>query len=56
MNAQNPSVPIMDKEVHKNKQVQFTGILYSKTFQFIHNNRKTKTRGKERFKEILCYQ
>ena len=27
---------------------------YSKTFQFIHNNR-TKTR-KERFMEILCYQ
>ncbi len=38
---------------------KFTGVnkhnleTYSKTFQFIHNNKRTKTR-KERFMEILC--
>jgi hypothetical protein len=52
-NAQKQSVPLMDKDVHGNKQVQFTDILYSKTFQFIHNNKRTKTRGEEKFMEIL---
>ena len=41
-NAQNQSVPIMDKEVHGNKQqAQFTGIFQN--IQFIHNNRRIKT-------------
>jgi len=41
----------MDKKVHGCKQVPFTG--FSKTFQFIHNNRRTKTR-EERFMGTLC--
>ena len=36
VNAQNQSVPIMDKEVHGNKQYNL--LVYSKTFQSIHNN------------------
>lgn len=36
VNAQKQSVPIMDKEVHGNKQYNL--LVYSKTFQSIHNN------------------
>ena len=51
---QKQPVPVMDKKVHGYKQNKYNLQTYSKTFEFIHNNR-TKTR-KERFMEILCYQ
>ena len=56
VNAQKQPIPIMDKKVHLWMIVNKYNLqAYSKTFQFIHNNRRTKTR-KERFMEILCYQ
>ena len=55
VNTQKKFVPIMDKEVHGNKQ-KYNLQVYSKTFQFIHNSRRTKTREEERVREILCYQ
>jgi hypothetical protein len=51
VNTLKQSVPIMDKGVHGNKQVQFT------IYRYIPKHfRRTKTRGEEKFMETLCHQ